>query len=60
MYNFGQKLMIGSFGTAGVEVAQHIEVPTTTEVKDLVSVVVQIVIGICTIIGIFKKKKSIN
>jgi hypothetical protein len=60
MYNFGQKLMIGTFGTAGVEAAQHIEMPTSTETKDIVSIVVQIVIGICTIIGIFKKKKSIN
>lgn len=60
MNNFGQKFLIGSIGTAGVEAAQHIEVPTSTEVKDIVSIVVQIVIGICTIIGIFKKKKSIN
>jgi hypothetical protein len=60
MNNLGQKLMIGSFGTAGVEAAQHIEVPASTDTKDLVTIVVQIVIGIATIIGIFKKKKSNN
>jgi hypothetical protein len=60
MTNFGQKFMIGSIGTAGVEVAQHIDVPTSTETKDLVSIIVQIVIGIATIIGIFKKKKNSN
>jgi uncharacterized membrane protein YphA (DoxX/SURF4 family) len=60
MTNFGQKLIIGCFGTAGVEAAQHIEVPTSTDTKDIVTIIVQIVIGIATIIGIFKKKKSNN
>ena len=51
-------LVIGLLGSGGVEVAQQVQVPTSTEVKDIISVVIQIVIGIATIIGLFKKRKT--
>lgn len=58
MRNLGLKFLVGSAGATGVEVAQHIEIPTTTETKDIISIVIQIVIGIATLIGMFKKKKN--
>jgi len=57
MSNLGEKLFIGLSGTGAVEIAQHIDLPTTTDTKDIISAVVQILIGIATIVGIFKKKK---
>lgn len=57
MQNQVQKLILGMASVGGVEVAQHVEIPTSTEVKDVVSIVIQIVIGIATLIGMFKNKK---
>lgn len=58
MRNLALKFLVGSAGATGVEVAQHIEIPTTTEVKDIVSVVIQLLIGIATLVGMFRKKKN--
>jgi hypothetical protein len=58
MRNLALKFLVGSAGATGVEVAQHIEIPATTEVKDIVSILIQIAIGVATLIGMFKKKKN--
>lgn len=59
MTNFAQKFLVGGVGATGVEVAQRIELPTTGETKDIVSIVIQIVIGIATLVSLFKKKKQV-
>ena len=53
------KLLIGSSGIIGAEAVQHLQLPTSTETKDIISIIVQIAIAIATIIGLFKKKKSV-
>ena len=59
MKNLVSKLLIGSGGVSGVEIAQNIDIPTTTEAKDIVSIVIQLVIGVVTLIGLLKKKKQV-
>jgi hypothetical protein len=58
MNNLAQKLFIGLAGTGAVEITNHIPVPNSTETKDIISAIVQVLIGIATIVGIFKKKKT--
>lgn len=48
----------GFVGVGGVEIAQNVQIPTTTEVKDIVSIVIQLAIGVATLLGMFKKKKK--
>ncbi len=50
-------IILGLSGATGIEVANQIEIPTSTEVKDIVSVVIQIIIGIVTLFGLIKKDK---
>lgn len=50
------KLATGSLGIAGSELAPVI----VDDTSNLVQIVVQVIIGIATLIGLFKKKKVIN
>ena len=51
-----QKLMLGLMGSGGVEVASSIDIPTSTQVEGVVKIVIQLIIGLVTLIGLFKKK----
>lgn len=51
-----QKLMLGLMGSGGVEVASSIDIPTTAQVEGVVKIVIQLIIGLVTLIGLFKKK----
>jgi hypothetical protein len=53
-------IILGIAGAGGVEIANHIELPTSTETKDIISVIIQIAIGVVTLLGLLKKKKSSN
>lgn len=55
MKNLNQ-LILGLGGVGGVEVMNHVEIPTSTEAKDIVSIVIQLVIGVVTLLGLLKKK----
>jgi len=55
MKNLNQ-LFLGLGGVGGVEVMNHVEIPTSTEAKDIVSIVIQLVIGVVTLLGLLKKK----
>lgn len=55
MKNLNQ-LFLGLGGVGGVEVMNHVEIPTSTETKDIVSIVIQLVIGVITLLGLLKKK----
>lgn len=55
MKNLNQ-LFLGLGGVGGVEVMNHVEIPTSSEAKDIVSIVIQLVIGVVTLIGLLKKK----
>jgi hypothetical protein len=59
MKNF-EKIILGVSGTGGVEIANNIELPTSTETKDIISIVIQLVIGVVTLLGLIKKKRPSN
>lgn len=51
-------LITGSTGAVAVEAVPHLANNDITEMGGIVQVVVQIVIGIATLLGLFKSKKS--
>lgn len=51
------KFGIGASGLLGVEIAPQVVDVVSTDPTNIVQVVVQIFIGIATLIGIFKKNK---
>ena len=53
-----QKLMLGLMGSGGVEVASSIDIPTSTQVEGVVKIMIQLIIGLVTLIGLFKKKSN--
>lgn len=53
-----QKLMLGLMGSGGVEVASSVDIPTSTQVEGVVKIVIQLIIGLVTLIGLFKKKTT--
>lgn len=55
-----EKLLLGTGGVVSSELTSQIEVPTSFEVSEIIKVIVQIVIGIATLIGIFKKTKKVD
>jgi hypothetical protein len=51
------KLMVGSIGLTSSQVVQS--VPTDgTPASEIIKILVQLVIGVATLVGLFKKKKS--
>lgn len=51
------KVGIGASGLLGAEIAPQVVDVVTTDPTNIVQIVVQILIGIATLIGVFKKKK---
>lgn len=51
------KVGIGASGLLGAEIAPQVVDVVSTDPADLVQVVVQIVIGIATLLGLLKNKK---
>lgn len=54
-----QKIILGTVSIGGVEAVNHVQLPTSTETKDIISIIVQLAIGILTIVRLFKKKKPV-
>lgn len=54
---FNTKLLVGSVGLTSTQVVQS--VPTDgTPTSEIIKIVVQLVIGVATLFGLFKKKKE--
>lgn len=54
---FNGKLMVGTLGLTTTQVVQT--VPTDgTPTSEVIKIVVQLVIGLATLVGLFKKKKE--
>lgn len=51
-----KNFFLGGSGVAGVELASNIEVPTSSDVSEIIKIIVQLVIGVATLFGLFKKK----
>ena len=52
------KIATGAAGLASSEIAPAVIDAVADNTNGVVQLIVQVIIGICTIIGIFKKKKS--
>ncbi len=51
-------LLTSSIGVASLEVAEQITLPTSVDVQEVVKLVIQLAIGIVTIINLFRKKEN--
>ena len=51
-------LLTSSIGVASLEVAEQITLPTAVDVQEVVKLVIQLAIGIATIINLFRKKDN--
>lgn len=54
--NSGKNLVLGLSGVGGVELATVIDIPTGPEASEIIKLLIQVVIGVATLIGLFKKK----
>lgn len=54
------KLLDATIGGAGVGASmlvENVQIPDVSQVSGIVSTIVQVVIGIVTLVGLFKKKR---
>lgn len=51
-------LITSSIGVASLEVAEQITLPTSVDVQEVIKLVIQLAIGIATIINLFRKKEN--
>jgi len=58
MSNF-KTLLTGGVGIGLMETVENVHIPDVTENSGLVSVLIQIVIGVVTLIKLLKKKKEV-
>jgi hypothetical protein len=50
------KLAVGLTGLTTSEAVTHIQPPEGTDFSEIIKILVQVVIGVATLIGLFKKK----
>ena len=53
-------LAVGASGVGAVEITSVISEATTSDGANIVQVVIQIIIGVATLIGMFRKKSTNN
>lgn len=51
-----ENLMLATGGVSAAEITSLVEIPTSAELSEIIKILVQLCIGIVTIIGILKKK----
>lgn len=54
--NSVKNFFLGGSGVAGVELASNVQIPTSSDLSEIIKVVIQVVIGIATLFGLFRKK----
>lgn len=52
------KALIGGTGLTASFVAENVQFLDPSRISDIGSIIVQIIIGVSTLIGLFKRKKS--
>lgn len=50
-------LFVGGSGVAVSEVASDIQLPSSGDTSEIIKIIVQVVIAVATLIGLFKKKQ---
>ena len=53
-------IVLGVGGVGSIEVIKNVDIPTTAETKDIVSIIIQLAIGVVTLLGLLKKKTPKN
>lgn len=53
-----ESMLFGVTGVSASELTSIVEIPSSTDVSEIIKIIVQIAIGIVTILGIFKKKSG--
>jgi hypothetical protein len=56
----GTNFIVGTSGVAISEVASQVELPTSGDTSEVIKIVVQIIIAVATLFGMFKKKPKSN
>ena len=59
MKHHATNLILGMSGAGAVELVQAVPPPSSAEFHEIIKTLVQVVIGIATLFGLFKKNKSI-
>lgn len=52
-------LIIGTSGVGAIELVSSPDLANISQVSDITSVVVQIIIGVVTLLGLFRKKQKV-
>lgn len=55
-----KNLLVGGAGVGGVEIISQIETPQDASTGEIIKVVLQIIVSIATLFGMFKKNKNAN
>jgi len=50
-------LLIGGGGVTGIEMVQNVELPTSTETSEILKVLMQVIVTVAALLGLFKKKE---
>jgi len=53
-------LLQGSVGVGGLEVVSNVPLPTSGDTSEIIKIVLQVVISLATLFGLFKKKRETN
>lgn len=56
----GSNFIVGTSGVAVSEIASQVEIPTSGDTSEVIKIVVQIIIAVATLFGLFKKKPTTN
>lgn len=51
-----KNFFLGGSGVAGVELASSVQIPAAADTSEIIKIIIQLVIGVATLIGLFKKK----
>ena len=60
MINKIANIGIGSASVGAIEVVQNVDVPQSTNHEETLKVILQLIITIATLVGLFKKKTTTN
>lgn len=55
-----KNLLVGGAGVGSLEVISQIETPQDASTGEIIKVVLQIIVSIATLFGMFKKNKNTN
>lgn len=55
-----KNLLLGGSGITALEITNQIPVPASGDTAEIIKIVLQVVISLATLLGLFKKKRDTN